>query len=135
MIVAGAAMLVWLAPPAIAFPVDAHAVHHSLVYEMHHRPGWIVATIYLLLTCGSLLCSSRRPIVILGVVNAVGAAVTVVLKASAFTSLWCAYAAIVSIFIVYALRTTRAPHRPGRLPDGAPPPSPPQARRGSPSGG
>jgi len=107
MVAAGAAMLLWLAWAAIAYPVDAHAVHHSMIYEMQHRPGSTVAGIYLVLTCGSLLCSSWRPVVILGLVNIVGAAVTVAIKASAFTSLWCAYAALVSIVIVYALRAMR----------------------------
>ena len=53
----------------------------------------------------------------LGVVNVVGAAVTVILKASAFTLWWCAYAALVSIMIPFALRATRTSRLYARLGD------------------
>ncbi|HVW34292.1 MAG TPA: DUF6629 family protein [Acidimicrobiia bacterium] len=82
-------------------------MHHLLIYEMQHRPGMAVAAVYLVVTCGRLLCSSRRPGVILGGLNVVGAAATVAIKASAFKPLWWADAALMSVLIVCARRALR----------------------------
>lgn len=72
---------------------------HSVVY---HNPGTrsiIVATLYIVVTCGALFFSGYRYIVLLGVLNLAGLSLVLVLKQYAFTSVWCAYAAVISILI------------------------------------
>ncbi|HMH12497.1 MAG TPA: DUF6629 family protein [Edaphobacter sp.] len=51
-------------------------------------------------TCGSLLFSKVKDMVIFGVANVVILLVVMEVKRYAFTSLWCAYAAVASLIIL-----------------------------------
>ena len=51
-------------------------------------------------TCGSLLFSKIRMMVIFGAANLVILLVVMEFKRYAFTSLWCAYAAVASLIIL-----------------------------------
>ena len=104
MLVVGTLMMVWLSWVALAYPVHAHAVHHSIAYRMHHQPGLAIAIVYVGVTCGSLLCSSRRWMLLLGILNLVGVAAVAWFKARDFTSVWCTYAAFASVLIILQLR-------------------------------
>ena len=59
-----------------------------------------VAILYVIATCGSLLFSKIKDMVIFGIANVVILLVVMAFKSYAFTSLWCAYAAIASIIIL-----------------------------------
>jgi len=70
-----------------------------------------VAKLYVIATCGSLFFSEVRAMVVFGVVNLVILQIVDAIKRYAFTSVWCAYAAIASLIIlVYFWRSSR--HRP-----------------------
>ncbi len=62
-------------------------------------------------TCGSLFFSGFRALVVLGRVNLVGLLVVMLMKRYAFTSVWCAYAAAVSVIIYFFFQRSGA----GRL--------------------
>lgn len=59
-----------------------------------------VAVLYVIATCGSLFFSRVRMMVAFGVANLVILLAVMAVKRYAFTSLWCAYAAIASVIIL-----------------------------------
>jgi hypothetical protein len=68
----------------------------------------VVAVLYVTATCGALFFSGFRTLVLLGFLNLIGLLTVMVLKRYEFTSLWCAYAAVVSVIIYYFFRQSRA---------------------------
>jgi len=64
--------------------------------------------LYVAATCGSLFFSKVRAMVIFGMANLVILLVVMAFKRYAFTSLWCAYAAVASVIILaYFWRTIK----------------------------
>lgn len=72
---------------------------HSVVYHNPATKSVVVAVLYVIATCGALFFSGYRYIVIFGALNLLGLIVVILVKQYAFTSVWCAYAAITSLFI------------------------------------
>ncbi len=85
-------------------PLQVSAVGHSIVYENALTTTTIVAVLYVIATCGALFFSGFRDLVLLGWLNLVGLLVVMVIKSYAFTSVWCAYAAVVSVVIYFFFR-------------------------------
>jgi hypothetical protein len=56
--------------------------------------------LYIISTCGSLFFSKVKPMVLFGVANFVILLVVMAVRRYAFTSVWCAYAAVASIIIL-----------------------------------
>jgi hypothetical protein len=56
--------------------------------------------LYVIATCGSLFFSKIRAMVIFGAANLAILLVVMEFKRYAFTSLWCAYAAVASVIIL-----------------------------------
>jgi hypothetical protein len=56
--------------------------------------------VYVVVTCGSLLVSRIRNMVIFGVANVAILLAVMAIKRYAFTSVWCAYAAVASVIIL-----------------------------------
>ncbi len=69
---------------------------HHLVYGLP-VVAWVAAIPYVAATCGSMLASSHRFVVIFGAVLAASAALTVMVASVAFTSVWCFFAAVLSL--------------------------------------
>lgn len=83
-----------------AYPTQIYIRQNSIVYINQATNHTSVAILYLIATCGSLFFSKVRAMVILGTANlAILLAVTAV-KRYAFTSVWCAYAAIASVIVL-----------------------------------
>lgn len=74
---------------------------HSLNYENPETSTWWVALIYVVATCGALVASSHRVVRWFGILNLVGVVATLAIKSYAFTSIWCLYAAIISVMIYW----------------------------------
>ena len=90
-------------------PVSVRLGTHHLAYSIGLRNGILIVGVYVLATCGSLLCSGHRDIVIFGAANLLAVVVLARLTADGFTSLWCAYAAVASAFIALHIRRTVPP--------------------------
>ena len=60
---------------------------------------------YVAATCGALLLSGQRPLVIWGILNAVVVAALALAVANGLPSLWCFWAAITSVFVAWFLRS------------------------------
>jgi hypothetical protein len=66
-----------------------------------------IAVLYVIATCGSLFFSKVRAMVIFGAANFLILMAVMAVRRYAFTSLWCAYAAVASIIIlVYFWRSS-----------------------------
>jgi len=96
-----------------AYPTDIYVKANSIVYINQATNHAAVAIFYVIATCGAMLFSKINAIVVFGVANLVILLVVSAVKEYAFTSLWCAYAAIASLMIlVYFWKSSEIrPHR------------------------
>jgi len=104
--VLGAALGAVLLVASVVDGSEATAAHGHIDYSFPLPGGEVFAAVYVAVTCGSLLVSSRRFLRLFGVALAVAMAVTLLLDAWAFSSLWCYLAAVLSAgIVVHYLRT------------------------------
>jgi hypothetical protein len=64
---------------------------------------WI-SCLYVLATCGALLMSTHRVVRWYGAINVVALTIAEIVKQYAFASVWCFYAAIMSVIIYWQFR-------------------------------
>ncbi len=94
-----------------AYPTHIYVRDNSIVYMNQATDNMAVAVLYVIATCGSLFFSKVRAMVVFGVANLAILLLVDAIKRYAFTSVWCAYAAIASVIIlVYFWRSKK--HRP-----------------------
>ena len=77
-----------------AYQLQVYVRGNSIVYMNQATNNTAVAVLYVIATCGSLFMSKIRPMLIFGAVNLAILLVVMEVKRYAFTSVWCAYAAI-----------------------------------------
>ena len=75
---------------------DAHA---HLTYDLPVNAGWPLAIGYAAATCGPLLASSRRYVVVAGLAMGAALLVSALAYAASFASVWCFLAACISLII------------------------------------
>ncbi len=83
-----------------AYPTQVFVKGNSIVYINQATNNEAVAVLYVIVTCGSLLFSKIKDMVIFGIVNLAILLLVMAFKRYAFTSLWCAYAAVASVIIL-----------------------------------
>ena len=83
-----------------AYSFQVYIKGNSLVYINPATNNMTVAVLYVIATCGSLFFSKVKDMVIFGAANLAILLVVMALKRYAFTSLWCAYAAVASVIIL-----------------------------------
>lgn len=91
----------------IAYPMQVAQRHHSIIYFNPVTNTDTVAVLYVIATCGALFFSGFRDLVVLGAANLVGLIVVMLVMRYAFTSVWCAYAAVLSVSIYFHFRRRR----------------------------
>ena len=96
-----------------AFPLQLYVKANSIVYINQATNNTAVAILYVIATCGSLFFSRIKMMVVFGVANLAIVLVVMGIKRYAFTSVWCAYAAIASV-IILAYFWTSSEERPFR---------------------
>jgi hypothetical protein len=84
----------------VAYPTQIFVKGHSIVYINPATNNMLVAVVYVVATCGSLLFSKIKDMVIFGIANLAILLIVMAVKRYAFTSLWCAYAAVASVIIL-----------------------------------
>jgi hypothetical protein len=94
----------------VAGPVTVRLASYHLAYSIGLQQGLLVIGLYIVATCGSLLFSGYRHIIIFGVANLVAVVILARLTADGFASLWCFYAALASGAISLHVRYGK-PHR------------------------
>jgi hypothetical protein len=83
-----------------AYPTQVFVRGNSIVYINPATSNTIVAALYLIVTCGSLLFSKVPDMIFFGIANIVILVIVFIVKSYAFTSVWCAYAAVASVIIL-----------------------------------
>ena len=109
-VILGGLLALYLLWGLIAYPLYISDQSHSVTYVNVITNTTLVAVLYVIATCGSLFFSGFRALAMLGWYNLAGLLVVMVVKRYAFTSVWCAYAAVVSVVIYFFFRRTRV-HR------------------------
>ena len=112
-LVIGGATTLYILWALTAYPLQVFVRGNSIVYINPATNNEAVAVVYVIATCGSLFFSKIRDMIMFGAANLVILLIVMAVKRYAFTSLWCAYAAVASIIIlVYFWKSSR--HRPFR---------------------
>jgi hypothetical protein len=106
-VILGGLLALYLLWGLIAYPLLITDQSHSIVYLNRITNTDPVAVLYVVATCGALFFSGFRPLVELGGANLAGLVLVAVVKHIAFTSVWCAYPAAVSVIIYFFFRRTR----------------------------
>ena len=88
-------------------PTDVGQCGHSITYHNSRTREMLVALVYIVVTCGALLASCRRWLVIMGLANLVGLSIVALWRMWAFTSVWCFYAAMISVMVYWHFRRAR----------------------------
>ena len=83
-----------------AFSTQVFVEGNSIVYINPATNHTAVAVVYVIVTCGSLFFSKVTDMISFGAANFVILLTVMAFKRYAFTSLWCAYAAIASVIIL-----------------------------------
>jgi hypothetical protein len=118
LVVLGGLVGIYLLEAVISSPISAHIVDSTIDYRGVGDSGNLVTALYVAATCGTFLLSSQRRVVWFGVANTAAVAVIAWYQASALTSLWCIWGAIVSVLIYLQFRDWRSsPTRPVREPE------------------
>lgn len=91
----------------ITFPFSVYLHHHSIVYRSPFVTTMVVAGLYVVATCGALFFAGYRYLIAFGIANMVGLVTVAIVMSYAFTSIWCAYAAIMSILVFFHIRSVR----------------------------
>ena len=99
-LVLGGATTLYILWALTAYPTQVYVKGNSIVYINQATNNTAVALLYVIATCGSLFLSKVRTMVIFGAANLIILLVVMEFKRYAFTSLWCAYAAVASVIIL-----------------------------------
>jgi hypothetical protein len=99
-LVIGGATTLYILWALTAFPLQLYVRGNSIVYINQATNNTAVAVFYVIATCGSLFFSKIRMMVLFGAANLAILLTVMVIKRYAFTSLWCAYAAVASVIIL-----------------------------------
>ena len=99
-VVLGGATTLYILWALTAYPLQLHVRGNSIVYINQATNNTAVALLYVIATCGSLFFSKIKMMVIFGAANLSILLLVLAVKRYAFTSLWCAYAAVASMIIL-----------------------------------
>ena len=105
----GAGTTLYILWALTAYPFEVYVSGNSIVYINQATNNLAVAVLYVIATCGSLFFSKIRSMVVFGAANLAILLIVMAFKRYAFTSLWCAYAAVASVIIlVFFWRSSEA---------------------------
>jgi hypothetical protein len=114
---AGLGMLLgaYLLLQVTAYPVGAQEQAHCIDYTTHTPNDYVIAVLYVAVTCGPALVSSRPYLRWFGLLSLLGVIATAIVQVDELTSLWCLYAAFVSLLILEHFRRQRGLEAPASL--------------------
>ena len=99
-LILGSLLTLYILWALIAYPTQIYVKSNSIVYINLATNNTAIAILYVVATCGSLLFSKVKDMVLFGIANLAILLAVMGFKRYAFTSLWCAYAAIASVIIL-----------------------------------
>ncbi|MGA2013914.1 MAG: DUF6629 family protein [Solirubrobacteraceae bacterium] len=87
-----------------AYPIGARPEERCIDYTTHTPNDVLIGVLYVAVTCGPALISSRRRLRWFGAVSVIGAIGVALVRADELTSLWCLYVALISVLILEHFR-------------------------------
>ena len=99
------AYLLW---QVTAYPVGVQAQARCIDYTTHTPNDLLIGGLYVGVTCGPALLSSRRYLRWFGLISLIGVILTALVRVDELTSLWCLYAALISVLILEHFRRERS---------------------------
>jgi hypothetical protein len=99
-VVLGGAVTLYILWALTAFSTQVYIQRNSIVYINQATNNTLVALLYIVVTCGALFFSEIRMMVVFGAANLAILLIVMAVKRYAFTSVWCAYAAVASVIIL-----------------------------------
>lgn len=115
LIVAGALLgtVIYLPILLEIIPIKTQVVEHSIHYETYQSATliWLYSIGYVSILVLSLLCASSRKINLLGFITLFSAIASYCWYIYAFTSVWCFFSAVLSIYIAYLIYTQSPPQK------------------------
>lgn len=106
----GAVVSLILLVAMIRGPVTASLDDHHIDYGIDLVAGPVIVVAYVIATCLSAIVSGYRHIAQFGLANLVAVGIIAVLTINGFASIWCGWAAVLSVGIALQVRYGR-PHR------------------------
>ncbi|UAK24273.1 DUF6629 family protein [Sphingomonas nostoxanthinifaciens] len=103
----GAIAAAWDAYGLLTLPTHVFVDHNSIAYRNVMTGSLFISLLYILATCGSLLLSSFSVVRWYGVLNICALTIVEIVRDYAFASVWCFYAALMSIMIYWQFRQHR----------------------------
>ena len=97
----GAVVCVWDVVGLIAYPSQTFVQCHSIAYRNPLTGNLSISYLYILATCGALMLSTHRVVMWYGLLNVIGLTVVEIVRAFAFASVWCFYAAFLSVILYW----------------------------------
>ncbi len=91
-----------------AYPTQVYIRQNSIVYMNPATDNTVLAVLYVIATCGSLFFPKIKDMIVFGAVNLAILLGVMAIKRYAFTSVWCAYAAVASVIILAYFWKSRA---------------------------
>ena len=88
----------------VGFQTCTYIKEHSIVYRNPHAESMWTGALYILVTCGALILSGKKVVRWFGILNLIGLSIVAAVKEYAFSSVWCFYAAVLSIMLYYQFR-------------------------------
>ncbi len=96
---AGALACVWNVSGLIFLPSHCFVEQNSIAYRNPMTGDAWISYLYVIATCGALLLSTHRVVRLYGVLNVIALTFAEIVKQYAFASVWCFYAALMSVMI------------------------------------
>ena len=103
-VVLGCVVAVVLLTGMIRGPVTATLADYHLSYASGTNAGAGIIAAYVLATCGAVLFSGRKYLMVFGIVNLLAVGVLARYEIEGFASLWCAWAAVTAGCIALYMR-------------------------------
>ena len=100
----GAVVCAWDVYGLVFLPSRVFVEHHSIAYRNAWTGNFWISCLYVLATCGAMLLSTHRVVRAYGVLNVIGLSVVEIVREYAFASVWCFYAAIMSVMIYWQFK-------------------------------
>lgn len=97
----GAIVCLWDVTGLVFYPSQAFIEQHSIAYRNPLTSSYPISLLYILATCGALILSTHRVVRAYGVLNVICLTIVELVKGYAFASVWCFYAAVLSVMIYW----------------------------------
>jgi len=88
----------------MAFETQVCVEQNSIAYRNSQTESLLTGILYIFVTCGALVLSSHKMVRWFGVLNLIGLTIVAIVKEYAFSSVWCLYAAIISVMLYWQFR-------------------------------